>query len=104
MLNGWWDFARRGKWTGYLGGGIGAARLEISTDDTVVSGSDSENNFAFQPGVGATYDMGNDSAMEIGYRYVDLGETTVKLDAGASGKFKADITSNDLYVAWRTSF
>lgn len=107
MLNGWWDFARSGKWTPFVGLGIGAARVKVETDDTVVRGSDSETHFAYQVGLGASYDLGNDSAVELGYRYVDLGKVDVNLVNGAlapAGELKTDIDSHDLYIAWRMHF
>lgn len=107
MLNAFWDFPNSSKWTPFVGAGIGAAYIDIETDDTVVSGDESETNFAYQVGFGTSYDLGSGSAVELGYRYVDMGDVSVDLAVGGvipAGEYTADLDSHDIYVAWRMDF
>jgi opacity protein-like surface antigen len=104
MLNALWDFPNSSKWTPFVGAGIGAAYIDIETEDVIVTGDESETNFAYQVGFGTSYDLGNDSAVELGYRYVDLGDVSVDLVnpiGGPAGDYKADLDSHDIYIAWR---
>lgn len=104
MINLYRNFYKADVFTLYAGGGIGMAKTKIATDDTVVNGAASKNNFAWQLEVGSDYNINESMVLNFGYRYADLGKTTVLLDSGTSGDFTADMTSNELFIGLRYLF
>ena len=71
MGNVWWDIDTGSAVTPFVGGGIGMTQLTIrgegesSVDDWV---------FAWQIGAGMSYDLGNGTAAQLGYRFFNPGE------------------------------
>jgi len=78
MANGYWDIATFDTFTPYVGAGAGYARLSTSTQTTTggianESGATSDN-FSWALMLGGTFDINSVAAIDIGYRYVNLGE------------------------------
>jgi opacity protein-like surface antigen len=100
MLSAYYDIVQHNKWSVYGGVGLGQARTDVSTNDTVVQGSGSDTNFAWQGELGVGYALTNAFQIYGGYRYADLGETKINLrpiGGGApAGDFSADLKSNEL--------
>ena len=72
-----YDFNKDGAMSPYFGGGIGAARLDINSND--LAGNDAFT-FAYQLGVGLTLNTSDDFVIDVGYRLlgtnsVNFGET-----------------------------
>jgi len=73
--------------TAFVGGGIGASNHRVSTNDTVVSGSNSSTEFAWHLGGGLKYAISNNVELFAAARYMDLGKTNTLLNGGANGNY-----------------
>jgi len=108
MLSAYYDFIEYNKFAFYGGLGIGQARTHVSTNDTVVQGSGSDTNFAWQAELGVAYPLTNAFQISGGYRYADLGRTKVNLrdivGGAPAGDFTADLKSNELFLGLRYKF
>ena len=96
-----------GKFTPYIGAGVGSAWLKGSTNDTVVRGSRSETNFAWQGEAGIQYELTERIDLKLGYRYIDMGTLDIDLvtpGLASAGNFNADITSHEVLFGVRYSF
>jgi opacity protein-like surface antigen len=91
MLNGYYDFSAAGPWKPYVTGGIGVARNKVKTISATNPSAatlpalfsnyqlvgDSDTSFAWTIGAGVGYAVGPKVTLELGYRYVDLGDLKV---------------------------
>ncbi len=84
----------------YAVGGAGFAHSSVATNDTVVAGSASETDFAFNIGAGASYAVSDMIDLFGDVRYVDLGTTNVPLLIGGApaGAYTVDHTSVEVRV------
>jgi opacity protein-like surface antigen len=90
MLNLYYDFRNSTPFTPYVGGGVGLAFIqawgaaEVNTWDNtggggapmssdVSLGAKHQTNFAWQVGVGCSYDFNDYVALDLGYRFMGLG-------------------------------
>ena len=86
MLNGYFDFHNTSKFTPYVGIGFGQAKVEYDYTENwaaynlgafVNRGVDtyhaSKTKFAYSISAGASYDLNDHLALELGLRYVDYG-------------------------------
>ena len=80
MLNGYYDIKTGTEWTPYVMAGVGYAHVDNTIKD--VMGTEAEkhraDNFAYQAGVGVSYALTSNIALDAGYRYIDLGKTEYK--------------------------
>jgi len=77
LMSVFYDFNKNGMVSPYFGGGIGAARLDLTSDS--LSGNDAVT-FAYQLGAGFTLNTSDDFVIDFGYRLLgtnnlDFGET-----------------------------
>lgn len=97
-----------GKWTPYIGAGVGSAWIESKTSDTVVQGSSKETNFAWQAEAGIQRELTEHLTLRLGYRYIDMGSTKIALnaiDSGVSaGSLKGTLTAQEVTLGLRYSF
>jgi opacity protein-like surface antigen len=77
MMSVFYDFNKDGMISPYFGGGIGGARLDITSPD--LSGNDAFS-FAYQLGAGLTLNTSDNFVIDLGYRMVG----TNKLDFGGT--------------------
>ncbi|MDH3596092.1 MAG: porin family protein [Rhodospirillales bacterium] len=78
MANGYYDFQTGTNWVPYIGGGIGFANVEIDS-----GGSDDDNVFAYQAGVGVAYEITPQLAVSLDYRFFGTADPEIfgdKLD------------------------
>jgi opacity protein-like surface antigen len=105
MANVWADLYINEYAAWYLGGGAGGAGGRLETNDTVVAGSSSDQDFAYQVGTGMLINVSDNAELDLGYRFVDLGEleTNISQIAGGipAGKFKADREAHNFAVTLR---
>ena len=101
MSNAWLDFPVAERMDVYAGGGLGAGGYNLSVDDGVVSGADRVTDFAWQVGGGVNYRLRERLVLDVGYRYLDLGEADIELDGGASGNYTLDVTAHELLLQFR---
>lgn len=109
-----------GTWRGvtpYVGGGIGIASLSVQglSDVNPVTGTwaygedNTKTNFAWALYAGVSYDVTSQFTMDLGYRYLDLGDAKSGAVYNISGGYEysglemRDVTSHDLMLSarWR---
>lgn len=112
MFNGYLDLGNFHGWTPYVGAGIGVAFNEIEdvtfTNGVVVTlGSRRENSFAWALMAGVARDIGRGVMLDVGYRYIDLGDIGI---AGVDNLNRAyslhieDLAAHELRVGIRVPF
>jgi opacity protein-like surface antigen len=78
MANAWYDVDTGTKFTPYLGGGIGMARVTsaqtVSTAYKTSGYSGTNTEFAYQVGVGVDYSITEEITAGLGYRYLASGD------------------------------
>lgn len=108
MLTGFYDFAPISRVTPFVGLGIGYSHNKISSltyngtaSGSTISGGNapggSKSNFAWQAIAGASIELSQHLALEVSYRYADLGKirtssglNNVSVDGTAQTPFQAD--------------
>ncbi|WP_157941639.1 outer membrane protein, partial [Escherichia coli] len=110
-LNAYYDFRNDSAFTPWVSVGIGYARIHqkatgISTWDygtgnhgrDSLSRSGSADNFAWGLGAGVRYDVTTDIALDLSYRYLDAGDSSVsyKDEWGDKYKSEVDVKSHDI--------
>jgi opacity protein-like surface antigen len=112
-----------GNWCGFtpfIGAGIGFATLTvdgmkdvnnaIDPNSVAYGASHTKTNFAYAFYAGGSFDVTSQVALELTYRYADLGSaqsgrvTTFDGAASNSGVFIKDVTSNDVMLGMRYKF
>ena len=101
MLNAYYDIDTGSKFTPYIGGGIGVAKLKGKVSYDEETDSVKNDSFAWQLGAGVSYAMTDNLSLDAGYRYVDYGDVTIKEDWG---KVEFDSTSHELHIGARYTF
>ena len=111
MVNTYYDFRNSSAFTPWVSAGLGYARVhhkatytdtywnksgEVSTSALHYSGYD--NNFAWSLGVGVKYDVTPDIALDLSYRYLDAGKSSLSYKDAEGDKYKseADVKSHDI--------
>lgn len=76
LVNGFYDIDTGTKWTPYVGGGIGFARLEIKDLFVagIVRGDDDDTVFAYQVAGGIAYEITEQIIADFSYRFVATSE------------------------------
>lgn len=114
MINGFYDIDLGAIVTPYVGGGLGLAYLSSdysskshrSDQDTVhVKTSNNDWSFAWNLGAGASFAIDDQVALDVGYRYYDMGDAEPGMinASGYRGSPKVDLTSHELSVGLRFS-
>ena len=119
MLNAYYDFRNDSAFTPWVSAGIGYARIHqkttgISTWDygygysgrESLSRSGSADNFAWSLGAGVRYDVTPDIALDLSYRYLDAGDSSVsyKDEWGDKYKSEVDVKSHDIMLGVTYNF
>lgn len=112
MANAFYDFQNDSLFTPYLGFGLGLAYLDTKYKANTFNGgsysgstSHDQVNFAWNVGGGVAYSFSDTMALDLGYRYLDLGEakTGSITQGGFSGSNKIDYTAHQFSVGVRFS-
>lgn len=106
LANVWYDIPTSGPLRYYVGGGIGAARVEADTsfDGNSYGYGPGETKLASQIGAGVMYDLSQTLALDVGYRYKYVGNVDLD-DNDDDGVYEgADIQSHSLQVGLTYSF
>lgn len=107
MANLWFDVPLHEHLLFYFGGGFGASRVQLIVNDTFVSASEHEVDLGYQVGLGLIILLHENVEFDVGYRHYDLGRHAVRFGAfdgegeGPSGKYVAELESNDLMFTLR---
>lgn len=90
FINAYYDFHNETRFTPYVGGGFGFGFLSMKGDNNHNSyGSHDETNFAWNLGLGCAYQVVDGFAVDLGYRYVNLGEAKTS-GTSSIGNLKTD--------------
>ena len=101
LVNFYYDLDMGHRITTYVGVGIGFAHHDISGDDT----SDSDTSFAWALMAGVDIDLRDSWKLDIGYRYLDMGDGSFDDKKSPGRKFIIDdIESHEFRVGLRYSF
>ncbi len=102
FLNAYYDIDTGTKFTPYVGGGIGYAKIEGSMSMPGMNISEDNTNFAWQLGAGVAYAVNKNISVDFGYRYTDMGDLTANIYP--TEKFKIDVDSHELLLGVRYTF
>ena len=104
MMNLYYDFQGLGRWTPYIGAGVGMANLDVSgvrpVDGSTLDGS--EWVYAYQGIAGVGYQLTNNLGLFADYRYLDTTEGNFKTTAGR--ELGTDFTEQRVMVGLRWFF
>lgn len=80
------------------GGGVGLSRVTFDTVNGPVSGGDQSVRFAWQGGVGLSFDVVRWLTLDLRYQYIDLGKASVSLFDGGTpaGELEVDLGGHEL--------
>ena len=102
FLNAYYDIDTRTKFTPYVGGGIGYAKIEGSMSMPGMNISEDDTNFAWQLGAGVAYAVNKNISVDFGYRYTGMGDLTANVYPTET--FKIDVDSHKLLLGVRYTF
>jgi opacity protein-like surface antigen len=109
LLNGYLDLGSWYRVSPYIGAGVGAARVRVSdfqstaTPPFTAGASNSQWNFAWAAMAGVGYTISPNVVADVGYRYLNLGDTKSATDPSGYMTFK-NIASHQVRVGLRWSF
>ena len=98
LANAFLDIQTDTFFTPYFGGGLGLAVL----NDRYTSANSTKTsrwNFAWNLGGGLAWSLNENLALDIGYRYMDLGK--VETVTGAGGPYNLSLTAHELSLGLR---
>jgi len=113
MANVYLDWQNNSGFTPYVGVGLGLAYLSVDVSESFVDSgttytwvsNDSDNAFAWQAGLGVSYEVQNRLMADLGWRYIDTGE--IKLNTtllGSAVPVKTNFSSNLIRLGMRYEF
>jgi hypothetical protein len=89
----------------YLGLGAGFTSFEIETSDSLYKGSSSEEEFAYQFGIGAGYQLTERVNLSAGYRYHRVNHANFDItDVGLGGDFSLRTSIHEARLSLRIRF
>ena len=101
LVNLYYDLDMGHRITPYVGVGIGFARHSIDGDDT----NDSDTSFAWALMAGADIDLREQWKLDVGYRYLDMGDGSFADRKTPGRNFEIDdLESHEIRVGLRYSF
>ncbi len=104
MLNAYFDFPEIGRFQPYVGAGVG---VSYNDADSVNVGAirldgDTSTDFAWQAGFGTGISIVPGVALDLGYRFVDLGEVKTRSVGGVG--VSGDLRAHELMAGIRVGF
>lgn len=92
-----------------LGFGLGVAHVHLNAFDNVATAVDSVYKFAFQGNFALSYEISEQTKLQFGYRYLDLGATDAELEFvgvpdSDAGTVDLDLRSHELVLSARYAF
>ena len=110
MLNGYYDFKNKSKFTPYISAGVGMTYIknDFYFIDPDYSSSKTDHNFTWSAGVGTTYNVTDNVALDLSYKYVDAGKlkfsgNIIGVDSG-SGLTHFKLNARDYSLGIRYNF
>lgn len=99
MGNIYYDFPTGTKWTPFIGGGVGVARVEF---DGAGLSDDDDTVLAYQARAGVAYQFSSNITGTLGYRFFDTLDPDLADSAGAG--FDSEYRSHAIEVGLRLTF
>jgi opacity protein-like surface antigen len=103
LANVWRDWYVGDRLGVYGGGGFGGGGYRLTVDDGIVSGYGHVGGFAWQLGMGATYDLTQRTTIDLGYRFFDTQSTPLALAGagGPAGTYRSNFYASELLLTVR---
>ena len=88
------------------GGGVGLSQISLRTTNGTDFGRANQSKFAWQGGVGLSYQPQPWLAFEARYQYIDMGGPSVQLVSGGApqGEVEFDLGAHELVAGVRFTF
>ena len=103
MANAYFDYLTCTPWTPYVGAGLGVSYLKAQMFENGEKEFDkSTNNFAWQVMAGLAYEFNSHWAVDLGYRYADLGR--IRKNEGEGNITKITAREHDIMLGARYTF
>lgn len=100
MANGYYDFSNTTTVTPYVGGGLGVARIDGSSDE--LGWDDNDTVFAYQFMAGVNFALTKQISLDVEYRY--FGTQDPEFDDGLGGTVEAEVIDHNVMVGVRILF
>ena len=106
LANVWYDIPTSGKFTPYIGGGVGVARVTADTsfDGNPFGYGPGGTKLAFQVGAGFSYPVAKNMALDVGYRYRSVRGIDFDDNYGSGVFDDGDVNTHSLQVGLRIGF
>lgn len=116
LVNVYGDIGKFGMFTPYVGAGVGFSRNKVDDIDVSALGvtgkldGDTNTSFAWQVSAGVGIEVAPRWTMDIGYRYLDMGEAKSGTSANVGGVTvtgnaeKGDLRAHEVQVGVRYAF
>ena len=127
FANAFYDFHATEKIKPYLGAGLGWARISTKLNwsyhpapdarpdlEHFINHSESTNKFAFHVGAGVAYNLTENIALDLGYRYTDLGKISMtaigmtddagNISVGSTADIQTRLHQNEVMLGLRYTF
>ena len=112
LFNAYWDIANYNGVTPYIGGGIGFAHNQIDdifiAESGFVTQGGETTEFAWALMAGLAFDISPDLILDVGYRYIDLGDVKsgiVGSDGGTTSPVLVrDMDAHEIRIGFRYEF
>ena len=110
MFNGYYDFKNTSKFTPYLNIGIGVTHIKNQSDAPYTTSkhgtdyTDSDNHFTWSAGAGVAYNVSNNVALDLSYKYVDAGKFKFSNNEILDVKQSYKVQSNEYSLGIRYNF
>ena len=106
MINGYYDFKNvtsNEKFTPYLTGGVGLARVDADVSSNGIQVvDDNDTVFAYQVGIGVGYEISEKTTLDIGYRY--SGTQDLDLTDASGADFESEYSNHAILAGVRYDF
>ena len=109
LFNGYADLGTWRSLTPYIGAGVGGAALRVSDYASTgappfsATGANNTINLAYAAMAGVAWSLSSNLALDIGYRYLNVGNISTKSDAFGAMTFK-QIAAHEARIGLRWSF
>lgn len=109
MFNGYYDFKNKSKFTPYISAGVGMTQVKNNyhfITEPEFNFTKTDHHFTWSAGVGTTYNVTDNVALDLSYRYVDAGKLKFSgtLFDGSSEKTHFKLNSQDYSFGIRYNF
>jgi opacity protein-like surface antigen len=103
LANVWYDIPTQGKLKPYVGGGIGAARVNADTHfgGNAFGYGPGETKLAGQIGAGFSYELSPKMDLDVGYRYKVVNNVDFADNDGSGVYTAGDVQSHNLQIGLR---